>query len=201
MTSIDLQTEIQQQRQLILGLYYEKKKRNVGLQNLVQQLTETSKENTKLKEKIKRLTTSIVRAENRIAQLTQRNTNTKACVTPGVSRKILDALIRENTNLKSALDYANKTDVLTNIELYQEIDRLKEQNKILTESQEKLKSALHATDSELHGNILRLTTSQSYLKRKFQTKTVFCESLLSENDALKKKISQLNETASVKGRN
>ena len=199
MASIDSQAEIQQLRQIILRLYYEKEKRNVGLQNLVRQLTETSKENTKLKEKVKRLETMICRAENRIAQLTQTNGNTKACVTPGVSRKILDALTRENAKLSFALGYyANKTDVLTNVELYQENDRLKKQNEILTESQERLKSALHATDSELHGNILRLTTSESYLKRKIQTQTVFCESLLSKNDALKEKISQLNDAATDK---
>ena len=70
-----------------------------GVQNLGLQLQKKELENKTLHGKIERLEGSLARAENRIAQLSLQ------AVTPGVSKKVLEALTRDNTRLKQALDH------------------------------------------------------------------------------------------------
>lgn len=82
-----------------------------GVQNLGQQLQKKEIENSNLREKIERLEGSLARAENRITQLSlqagngQHLSGQTAIVTPGVSKKVLEALTRDNTKLKQALDH------------------------------------------------------------------------------------------------
>lgn len=82
-----------------------------GVQNLGQQLQKKDMEIGNLREKIERLEGSLARAENRITQLSlqagngQHLSGQTAIVTPGVSKKVLEALTRDNTRLKQALDH------------------------------------------------------------------------------------------------
>ena len=82
-----------------------------GVQNLGLQLQKKELENKTLHEKIERLEGSLARAENRITQLSlqagssQHSGGQTAIVTPGVSKKVLEALTRDNTRLKQALDH------------------------------------------------------------------------------------------------
>ena len=83
-----------------------------GVQNLGQQLQKKEQENTFLKEKLERLEGTLARAENRITQLSLQAGNGAhqafsrgGIVTPGVSKKLLEALTRENTRLKLALEH------------------------------------------------------------------------------------------------
>ena len=82
-----------------------------GVQNLGQQLQKKEIENSNLREKIERIEGSLARAENRITQLSlqagngQHLSGQTAIVTPGVSKKVLEALTRDNTRLKQALDH------------------------------------------------------------------------------------------------
>ncbi|PFX11310.1 hypothetical protein AWC38_SpisGene25036, partial [Stylophora pistillata] len=82
-----------------------------GVQNLGQQLQKKDIEIQNLREKSERLEGSLARAENRITQLSlqagngQHLSGQTAIVTPGVSKKVLEALTRDNTRLKQALDH------------------------------------------------------------------------------------------------
>ena len=83
-----------------------------GVQNLGQQLQKKEQENVLLKEKVERLEGTLARAENRITQLSLKLGNGphqafsgSGIVTPGVAKKVLEALTRDNTRLKLALDH------------------------------------------------------------------------------------------------
>lgn len=199
MTSIDSQTEIERLRKIILGLCLENKKlssQNVGLQNLIEQLDKKTRENAKLRKKVERLETTIARAENRIAQLSDRRGDGKAVVTPGVSKKILNALICENTKLKLALDHAKKGDVLTDIDAHQTIARLTKEVRASSEAEERYRAALGCTtDNELRDQVFRLTASECQLKRKFEATKIFNQVLMNENESLKQKLLNLNEAS------
>jgi len=102
-------------RHTLLVLAAERKKmasQITGVQNLGLQLQKKEQENKSLLEKNNRLEGSLARAENRITQLSLRAGNGSqalasqgAIVTPGVSKKVLEALTRENTKLRQALDH------------------------------------------------------------------------------------------------
>lgn len=80
-----------------------------GVQNLGLQLQKKEQDNKTLLEKIERLEGSLARAENRITQLCLQGGSgfgaQSAIVTPGVSKKVLEALTRENTKLKQVLEH------------------------------------------------------------------------------------------------
>lgn len=106
-------------KQVILSLVNEQKKnatRLIGIENLGAQLQEKNEQIQRLKCKIEQLQDTVARAENRIAQLTlQLNNGSQtpspgSIVTPGVSKKVLEALTKENTKLKLTLNHlANNT--------------------------------------------------------------------------------------------
>ena len=107
--------ENQKLKQIVHGLYYEQEmmaSKLAGVHILGEQLQKKDEENKKLKEKICRLETALARAENRIAQLSMQiqqssdgAQSARAIVTPGVSKKVLEALTRENTKLRLTLDH------------------------------------------------------------------------------------------------
>lgn len=116
----DYITENQRLKYVLCSFFLEKERTDTklaGVQILGQQLQKKDEENKKLKEKVERLETMIARAENRIAQLTQQlqsfegSPNPRAIVTPGVSKKILEALTRENTKLRLTLDHMTTKDI------------------------------------------------------------------------------------------
>ena len=79
-----------------------------GVQNLGLQLQKKEQQIKNLEEKNERLEGSLARAENRITQLNLQlpaGAQLGAVVTPGVSKKVLEALTRDNTKLKQALEH------------------------------------------------------------------------------------------------
>lgn len=111
---VNFEAENQRLRQTLFLMVTDRKKmasKLTGVQNLGQQLQKKEQEIKTLHEKNERLEGSLARAENRITQLTLQLGNGPhaasqgAIVTPGVSKKVLEALTRDNTRLKQALDH------------------------------------------------------------------------------------------------
>ncbi len=109
-----LTAENQRLRQTLFVMVTDRKKmasKLTGVQNLGLQLQKKEQEIKTLQEKNERLEGSLARAENRITQLSlqmgngQQSGGQGAIVTPGVSKKVLEALTRDNTKLKQALDH------------------------------------------------------------------------------------------------
>lgn len=109
-----LLAENQRLRQTLFVMVTDRKKmasKLTGVQNLGQQLQKKEQEIKTLLEKNERQEGSLARAENRITQLTlqmgngPQSASQGAIVTPGVSKKVLEALTRDNTRLKQALDH------------------------------------------------------------------------------------------------
>ena len=110
-----LKAENDRLRHTLLIVVSERKKmasQITGVQNLGVQLQKKDQELRTLSEKNERLESSLARAENRITQLSHLAGNNGqtvagqgAIVTPGVSKKLLEALTRENTKLRQALDH------------------------------------------------------------------------------------------------
>ena len=103
--------ENQRLRQSLVVMVTDRKKmasKLTGVQNLGLQLQKKEQQNKTLLEKIERLEGSLARAENRITQLNLQlpsGAQMGAVVTPGVSKKVLEALTRDNTKLKQALEH------------------------------------------------------------------------------------------------
>lgn len=118
-SNVDLQVENQKLKQVVYALMNERNRvatKLVGVQNLGEQLQQKDEDNKRLKQELERLKDTIARYENRIAQLNlqlgngPQNAFRGGIVTPGVSKKVLEALTRENTKLKLTLDHmANKS--------------------------------------------------------------------------------------------
>ena len=102
-------------RRTLLIVVSERKKmasQITGVQNLGVQLQKKEQELRTLSERNERLESSLARAENRITQLSHLAGNNGqtiagqgAIVTPGVSKKLLESLNRENIKLRQALDH------------------------------------------------------------------------------------------------
>ena len=205
----DSKAEIQQLKTIIVGLYNENKKLNLkvtGISYLVQQLEEKKDENNQLKEKVKRLERSVARAENRVAQLDQMKDRGKnqTVITPGVSKKIMDALVRENTKLRLTVDHfkdGNHT-LSTEIGLYQAIEKLKTEKEILLENQKVLKHALVNSNSNgnnmLQQQILQINESEENFKRKFRIGEIWIQELLTKKEELEKTLLTVNDTLTDK---
>ena len=109
-----LTAENQRLRQTLFVMVTDRKKmasKLTGVQNLGLQLQKKEQEIKTLREKNERLEGSLARAENRITQLSLQlgnglqSASQGAIVTPGVSKKVLEALTRDNTRLKQALEH------------------------------------------------------------------------------------------------
>jgi len=99
--------ENQRLRQSLVVMVTDRKKmasKLTAVQNLGLQLQKKEQQIKTLLEKNERLAGSLARAENRITQLPS-GAQIGAVVTPGVSKKVLEALTRDNTKLKQALEH------------------------------------------------------------------------------------------------
>lgn len=180
-----------------------------GVQNLGQQLQKKEIENSNLREKIERIEGSLARAENRITQLSlqagngQHLSGQTAIVTPGVSKKVLEALTRDNTRLKQALDHLTNRGpagvdlAVENKELHEIIMNLRDEKNMKSNEVKELKTALsaaHEGNIELmKGQVLRLTALVTKLERNLNAKQVFCETVVTENDSLKNELQSLRD--------
>ena len=86
-----------------------------AVQDFGLQLQKKEQQMKLLLEKNEGLEDSLARAENRITQLSLQARNGQhalagegAIVTPGVSKKVLEALTRENTKLRQAFDHLSR---------------------------------------------------------------------------------------------
>ena len=201
-----LATEMTRMRCTLAELVREKSQwstRLVGIQNLARQLQEKREELTSVTEKLERTQETLSRAENRITQLSlklEKNgvSSQGAIVTPGVSKKILEALTRENTKLRSNLErfsngYGNGVDLATeNGELHEIIMKLRgERNDREREVKElkRLLTAIQDRDTEaLKEQNTRLTREVTKLQRQLEAKQVFCELIVTENESMKEKL-------------
>ena len=121
-----------------------------------------------------------------------------AIVTPGVSKKILEALTRENTKLRLNLErisneYGNGVDLATeNGELHEIIMKLRgERNDREREVKElkRLLTAIQDRDTDaLKEQNTRLTREVTKLQRQLEAKQVFCELIVTENESMKEKL-------------
>lgn len=180
-----------------------------GVQNLGQQLQKKDMEIGNLREKIERLEGSLARAENRITQLSlqagngQHFSGQTAIVTPGVSKKVLEALTRDNTRLKQALDHLTNRGpagvdlAVENKELHEIIMTLRDERDMKSSEVNELKTALGAVQEGnielLKGQVLRLTALVTKLERNLNAKQVFCETVVTENESLKNELQSLRD--------
>ena len=177
--------------------------RLVGIKNLARQLQDKKAELDSVTEKLTRTQETLSRAENRITQLSlileQNGVSSQgAIVTPGVSKKILEALTRENTKLRSNLErfsnvHGNGVDLAAeNAELHEIIMKLRGERNDGEREVKELKRLLVAiqdrdTDALKEQNS-RLTREVTKLRRQLEANQVFCELIVTENESMKEKL-------------
>ena len=175
--------------------------RNKGLVRLANQLHDTIHEVASLEAQNRRLKESLTRAENRITQLSlmasNGNSSRGAIVTPGVSKKILESLSRENTRLKGvvkqmtarasedAIDLATENCDLHNVIVELRDDRDGKRQEI-QELEELLRNIQGENVDDLKHQNMRLVHKVTELSRKLNIKQVFCETIVTENETLKR---------------
>ena len=191
-------------RKTIAYLYEQHKQwseRNKGLVCLANQLHDTIQEVASLEAQNRRLEESLARAENRIAQLSlmasNGNSSQGAIVTPGVSKKILECLSRENTRLKGVIRQmtarasGDAIDLATeNCDLHDVIMKLRDDRDGKRQKIQELEKILHYIQDEnvdglKHQNV-HLVHKVTELSRKLDVKQVFCETIVTENETLKR---------------
>ena len=197
--------------------------RNKGLVHLANQLHDTIHEVASLEAQNRRLEESLTRAENRIAQLSlmasNGNSSRGAIVTPGVSKKILECLSRENTRLKGVVKQMtaraseDAIDLATeNCDLHDVIVKLRDDRDGKRQEIQELEKLLRNIQGEnvddLKHQNMRLVHKVTELSRKLDIKQVFCETIVTENETLKrtmqssegKKMVYVREVKSVIGK-
>ena len=176
-------------------------KRNKGVIRLVNQLHDTIQEVASLEAQNRRLEESLARAENRIAQLSlmasNGNSSQGAIVKPGVSKKVLECLSRENTRLQrvvqqmKAKNSEGVIDLATeNCKLHDVIMELRDDRDGKRQKIQELEKLLHNIQDEnvdgLKHQNMRLVHKVTELSRKLDTKQLFCETIVTENETLKR---------------
>ena len=201
---IALKSENDVLRKTIVYLHEQHKQwseRNKGLVHLANQLHDTIREVASLEAQNRRLEESLTRAENRIAQLSLMASNGNspqgAIVTPGVSKKILECLSRENTRLKGVIQQmtarasGDAIDLATeNCDLHDVIMKLRDDRDGKRQKIQELEKMLHNIQDEnvdgLKHQNMRLVHKVTELSRKLDVKQVFCETIVTENETLKR---------------
>ncbi|XP_029206570.2 myosin heavy chain, clone 203-like [Acropora millepora] len=209
-------------RRALLLIASERKKmasQLTGVQNLGLQLQRKEQEVKSLSEKNERLEVSLTRAENRITQLSyivRNNPQTLsmasqgAIVTPGVSKKVLEALTRENTKLKQALNHLTSKGpsgvdlAVENRELHEIIMTLKDEKDMKINELKELRKVISAVENQnieaLQSQVLSLSTQVTKLERNLNAKQVFCETIVTENEAMKNELQSLKDDRILKVR-
>ena len=205
-TTATLETENARLRTTLTSLLLENKKfhtRLAGVKGLVRNLHGKREEVKSLTAKIEHAQDTVARAQNRIAQLSQvaamnGDPSQGAIVVPGVSKKVLEALTRENTKLRSALDrLTNRPEggvdlAVENVELHEIIMKLRDERDAKAKEAvefETLFETLRSQDqSALENQSARLTKKVTKLEMQLNAKQVYCEAIDTENEALKRKL-------------
>lgn len=179
--------------------------RLAGLQNLIRRLHEKREECKTLKTQCKGLKGSSARAESRFTQLSSSAGQSQdTMVTPGVSRKVFEALVRDNTNIQQALEHLTKIKgpngvalAVENRELHEIILTLRNERDLKRDEVDELRKLLATVQDQdaeagaLQGQVVRLDGQVTKLKKDLDTKQVFCETIVTENESLKKDLQSL----------
>ena len=196
------ETENKHLRRAITLLVAENKKQAVGLagiRGLVRQLHHKRTECKSLTARYERLEGSLARAENRIVQLSHMaakngEPSQGAIVVPGVSKKILENLTRENTKLRQALNHVSDgrpsgVDLaMQNLELHHIIITLRSERDAMREETNGLKSLREGNTEAVDVKTARPIEQVARLKMHLYAKQAFCEDVVSENEALKEEL-------------
>lgn len=169
------------------------------LRNLVDQLVKAREERTSLEAKCDRLEGTLARAENRIAQLSPLNGGEEGIVTPGVSRKVLESLTKENTKLKEALEHLTQRKdgpnlVVENKDLHEIIVTLRDERDEKVKQVEQLLQSLTAVENKdprsQSSQVARLTFEVTSLEKKLRVKDVLLQTLMDRYEAAMKALQE-----------
>ncbi|EDO40095.1 predicted protein [Nematostella vectensis] len=192
--------------QLKLSVYYllkelqKQKAQNAGVQALSERLETKSEECKGLESRVDQYKVLLARAENRLAQLSLQSGKgphaAKGIITPGVNKRVVEGLTRQNTKLKIALSNLLKRGPKSvdlaeeNLDLTNMVVALKDDlEKAFTENKE-LRDALLAVENDdtqkLQQQVANLSAKQLSTERTLRGLQTYCDKLVSENEWLKK---------------
>lgn len=163
-----------------------------AIAKLVRQLNEAQRDRDSLDAKLKRTEESLQRANNRIAQLSLPASHQGSNVVPGVSRKVLESLTKENTTLKDALEHVTGKKngpnlAVENKDLHEIIVTLRDERDEKVNEIEKLVLSLTAIEEEdgslLTSQVASLTLKVRKLERNMRVKEVLLTNLMEKNEA------------------
>ena len=166
-----------------------------AIAKLVRQLNEAHQERDSLNAKWERSEELLARANDRIAQLSSSTGGKGSTVVPGVSRKVLESLTKENTKLKDALQHVTKRKngpdlAVENKDLHEIIVTLRDERDEKVKDIEKLVLSLTAiqdeNESSLPSQVSSLTLKVRKLERSLRVKEVLLKNLMERNEAAMK---------------
>ena len=178
-----------------------------AVSKLVRQLTEANQARDSLEAKWQRAEESLARANHRIAQLSSSTGDKGSTVVPGVSRKVLESLTKENTKLKKALEHVTKHKkgpdlAVENKDLHEIIVTLRDERDEKVKDIKQLVVSLTAIqeqdESSLSSQVARLTLKVHTLERNLRVKDVLVENLMERNEAAMKILKQPTGEKAVK---
>ena len=178
-----------------------------AIAKLVRQLNEAHQERDSLNAKWEGSEELLARANDRIAQLSSPTGGKGSTVVPGVSRKVLESLTKENTKLKDALQHVTKRKngpdlAVENKDLHEIIVTLRDQRDEKVKDIEKLVLSLTAiqdeNESSLPSQVSSLTLKVRKLERNLRVKEVLLKDLMERNEAAMKILKEPGDEKVVK---
>ena len=178
-----------------------------AIAKLVRQLNEAHQERDSLNAKWERSEELLARANDRIAQLSSSTGGKGSTVVPGVWRKVLESLTKENTKLKDALQHVTKRKngadlAVENKDLHEIIVTLRDERDEKVKDIEKLVLSLTAiqdeNESSLPSQVASLTLKVHKLERSLRVKEVLLKNLMERNEAAMKILKEPGDEKVVK---
>lgn len=178
-----------------------------AIAKLVRQLNEAHQERDSLNAKWERSEELLARANDRIAQLSSSTGGKGSTVVPGVSRKVLESLTKENTKLKDALQHVTKRKngpdlAVENKDLHEIIVTLRDERDEKVKDIEKLVLSLTAiqdeNESSLPSQVSSLTLKVRKLERSLRVKEVLLKDHMERNEAAMKILKEPGDEKVVK---
>lgn len=186
-----------------------------AIRNLVRQLHEAKEESKSSRVQCERLEKSLELAKSRLSQLNRSAgsqdpyffDDKRGIITPGVSRKVLEALVREITRLKQALNHVTKKEngvdlAVENKHLHDVITTLKDQKELKSKEVEEMKQLLGTVESRdtrgLEDQVVRLTEEVNALETKLVANETFLATVVGDNENLVKAMQSINHDSAVK---
>ena len=209
-----LDTDTAKLRETLAGVYEAFKAQRIqlsGVKGLVRQLYKKRMEAQRFQSKCELLETQLARVESRLAQVTLEISNgngsssQRPIVVPGVSKKVLETLTRDNAKLRQTLAHMSKKGpsgvdlAIENRDLHEIIIRLRtERDAKIEEVNElqKLVALMESGESDaLKEHTVSLAQQLATTKRNIEAKQSFCEQIVTENEHLKEKMYLLGDVS------